>query len=718
MIKRRRFFCDLTTVAVCALSWASIVQATGVPIGGFLPQVGIALTNEYKDDLDTNAAYSAAPGGTLLGQGGTAHYDVALMDTGAALSLLTAQSHIDFNMNGAYSGNPDGYQGTSTLTVGGANGSFDATIDDPVGLYAGGLQGVTGTSPLTINNSVLRGQTNTSLATMPAEAGLPNVLGLPFISQYATYIRNDLPQIQQINGRTVRSPAIEFNPIGGSNQGIARRAFVTLNPGASFAQPPFWFYDLDNPALLDKPYENPSIPTVIQGGLFLTTNVSHGATNVNNNQMLFDTGADVTVLSEQIAYSQLGLDPDHPDFTVAVTGAGGTADGIPGYFLDSFTIQASGGGGNLTLTNVPIVVLDVLSPVDGTNTLPGIVGMNAMAGRNVVINPKAGTVAAGVYISDPVTISKNWTTTAASGTWSTGGNWNGSTTPSNLGIANVRHVSGGNQVAELTASTTVWEVNVSGSASQTMTLNVQNGVRLTTFSGINVESNGILQLSGGTLDAQFVEIVGGTLRGSGLITTGSGSVPGQVESRGGTVSPGNGIGTLSIEGRFANAANSTLAIELGGLAAGSQYDQLLIDGPAALGGTLQVSLVGFTPFAGDTFTIISADDVIGQFSNLSLPAGFTWNVAYGSSNVILSVTGPGLIGDFNGDSKVDGADYVVWRKTDGSALRYANWRSHYGTGFGSGSGSNVAASVPEPASIVLLAAIPACAAGFRRRRLN
>ena len=180
--------------------------------------------------------------------------------------------------------------------------------------------------------------------------------------------------------------------------------------------------------------------------------------------MLFDTGADVTVLSEQIAYAQLGLDPDHPDFTVAVTGAGGTAEGIPGYFLDSFTIQASGGGGNLTLTNVPIVVLDVLSPVDGTNTLPGIVGMNVMAGRNVVINPKAGTVAAGIYISDPVTIAKNWTTTAASGIWSTGGNWNGSTTPTNLGIANVRHVSGGNQVAELAASTTVWEVNVSGSA--------------------------------------------------------------------------------------------------------------------------------------------------------------------------------------------------------------------------------------------------------------
>jgi Aspartyl protease len=716
MTKRRRFYFELTIAAVCALLVTPYANATGVPIGGFLPTVGIALTNEFLDDLDTNAYPSSAPSGILLGQGGTAHYDIALMDTGAALSLLTAQSHFDFKMDGPYPGEPDGFHGTEPQPITGATGSFDATIDDPVGLYAGGLQGVTSTSPLTINHSVLEGQTNTSLATMPAGTELPNILGLPFVSQYATYIRNDLPQIHQINGRTVRSPFIEFNANGGSSQGLSRRAFVSLDPGASFAQPPFWFYNIEN-FDIDNPHENPSIPTAIQGGIFLTTNLSHDGTNINNNQFLMDTGADVTVLSEQIAYAQLGLDPDNPDFTVAVTGSGGTTEGIPGYFLDSFTIQASGGGGNLTLMNVPIVVLDVITPVDGTNTLPGIVGMNVFAGRNMVINPKAGTVAAGVYIGDPVTTSKNWTTTAASGTWSTGGNWSGGTAPNNLGIANVRHVSGGNQVAELTATTTVWEVNVSGSVSQTMTLNVQNGVRLTTFSGINIESNGILQLSGGTLDAQFVEIFGGTLRGSGLVTTGSGSIPGQVESRGGTVSPGNGIGTLSIEGRFANAEGSTLAIELGGLAAGTQYDQLLVDGGAALDGTLSVSLVGFTPFVGDTFTILAADAIGGQFSALSLPGAYQWDVDYGATDVVLSVIGPGLAGDFNSDNKVDMADYVVWRKSDGSPQRYETWRSHYGNLPGGGS-SVGGTSVPEPATLLLIVCAMCGFAATRRKRVT
>ena len=101
------------------------------------------------------------------------------MDTGAALSLLTAEFPSCFQ----YEWLPTRVTRTAIkashpLTIGGANGTFEAMIDDPVGLYAGGLQGVTSTSPLTINHSVLKGQTNTSLATMPDETGLPNIARL------------------------------------------------------------------------------------------------------------------------------------------------------------------------------------------------------------------------------------------------------------------------------------------------------------------------------------------------------------------------------------------------------------------------------------------------------------------------------------------------------------------------------------------------------------
>ena len=239
-----------------------------------------------------------------------------------------------------------------------------------------------------------------------------------------------------------------------------------------------------------------------------------------------------------------------------------------------------------------------------------------------------------------------------------------------------------------------------------MTLNVQNGVRLTTFSGINVESNGILQLSGGTLDAQFVEIFGGTLRGSGLITTGSGSIPGQVESRGGTVSPGNGVGSLSVIGRFANDRNGTMAFDLGGTTAG-QFDSIAVTGSAALDGTLAVSLInGFNPTAGNIFTILTAtEDIGGVFDNLIIPDGVNMHLNYLANSLQLQV---GNAGDFNFDNTVDAADYVIWRNNGWGPLNYSTWRSHIGMTYGSG------AAVPEPAAVTLVV-LSACGFACRRR---
>ena len=80
-------------------------------------------------------------------------------------------------------------------------------------------------------------------------------------------------------------------------------------------------------------------------------------------------------------------------------------------------------------------------------------------------------------------------------------------------------------------------------------------------------------------------------------------------------------------------------------------------------------------------------------------------------------------GDYNGDGIVDAADYTVWRDSFGQiganpadgtgpggtpdgvvdGLDYQFWVDHFGaTSAGSGAGSF--ATVPEPASIVMLAA--------------
>jgi probable HAF family extracellular repeat protein len=74
-------------------------------------------------------------------------------------------------------------------------------------------------------------------------------------------------------------------------------------------------------------------------------------------------------------------------------------------------------------------------------------------------------------------------------------------------------------------------------------------------------------------------------------------------------------------------------------------------------------------------------------------------------------------GDFNHNGTVDAADYVVWRKTDGTQNGYDTWRAHFGmtseSGSGSAGASDSQAAVPEPATIVLLIFV---AAGWCLRR--
>jgi hypothetical protein len=57
-------------------------------------------------------------------------------------------------------------------------------------------------------------------------------------------------------------------------------------------------------------------------------------------------------------------------------------------------------------------------------------------------------------------------------------------------------------------------------------------------------------------------------------------------------------------------------------------------------------------------------------------------------------------GDYNGDGSVDAADYVVWRKTDGTPRGFDTWRTHFGQEAGRAALSN--AEVPEPRTQLLL----------------
>jgi hypothetical protein len=133
-----------------------------------------------------------------------------------------------------------------------------------------------------------------------------------------------------------------------------------------------------------------------------------------------------------------------------------------------------------------------------------------------------------------------------------------------------------------------------------------------------------------------------------------------------------------------------LEIEIGGLTAGSEYDTLEIAGTASLDGTLAVSLIGgFAPDLDNSFEVLRADGgIFGTFANSTLPvlsAGLDWNVVYSNFAVLLQVVATGIPGDYNQNGVVDAADYVVWRKSDGSQAGYHLWRANFGRTVGAAS---------------------------------
>ena len=73
-------------------------------------------------------------------------------------------------------------------------------------------------------------------------------------------------------------------------------------------------------------------------------------------------------------------------------------------------------------------------------------------------------------------------------------------------------------------------------------------------------------------------------------------------------------------------------------------------------------------------------------------------------------------GDFNGDGRVDMADYVMWRHSNGPAAHYNLWRAHYGEPI-IGSGKSIdSGAVPEPSSGALLVVASISALSCRRRK--
>jgi hypothetical protein len=219
--------------------------------------------------------------------------------------------------------------------------------------------------------------------------------------------------------------------------------------------------------------------------------------------------------------------------------------------------------------------------------------------------------------------------------------------------------------------------------------------------------------------ATFHNII--TQHGSFTVTPGStavflGEYHGVGATGGGTIAyeggffPGASPASVTFENNVDFGAGSSTNIEIGGTAPGTQYDQVHVAQLLSLGGTLDVTLLnGFAPAAGSSFDIFDWGSLSGAFSSIQLPAlaaGLQWDTSQLYTTGVLSVIGPGLPGDFNGDGAVNQSDYIVWRK--GLGTRYTQsdydvWRAHIGQTSGALGGGLQGSTVPEPAGLLSLA---------------
>lgn len=199
----------------------------------------------------------------------------------------------------------------------------------------------------------------------------------------------------------------------------------------------------------------------------------------------------------------------------------------------------------------------------------------------------------------------------------------------------ILNVGNGSAAVDLSVEVPIVNGGLNKAGAGTMRLTSAN-----TYSGGTTVSAGTLLVNntaGSGTGTGSVTVNSGTLGGTGSI---SGSV---IVNSGGRVAPGASAGILDIGGGVTFNAGSFFDVELGGLTAGTQYDVLDVAGTATLGGTLNVSLLpGFTPTMGDSFTVLSASNVTGTFSEIVGPnvGGSPWKATYTSNSVLLSLGDP------------------------------------------------------------------------------
>jgi len=299
-----------------------------------------------------------------------------------------------------------------------------------------------------------------------------------------------------------------------------------------------------------------------------------------------------------------------------------------------------------------------------------------------------------------------------------------------------------------------------GSGTQTLTgLNTYTGATLVSAGTLAVSGAGHINTTSGITvngpTAAFMQnssvastrtftLTQGTLGGTGTISTAITIGPNVTLAPGDRtlVAPAKGVLTITNAVNLAGGTTGgTTEMRLFSTAA-NDSDVLVqsTTGGLTYGGILKVVAVGSLAFAaGNNWDLFDFDSQSGSFSNNSefgtvggtylplLSIGKKWSFDYGTGvlSVVLSI----LPGDTNGDWVVDAADFITLKKNFGQSANsgpsYGDFNNSGATDWndlqilmgamGGGAGAGQSPTVPEPATLGLLA-MGAMAVARRRKK--